>query len=65
LSWAGVINSYFWIDRKQNLGGVIMTQMLPFGDPIVLKLYNEFERALYDARAAVRQGEQRAVSRAI
>jgi hypothetical protein len=65
LTWAGVINSYYWIDRRQKLGGVIMTQILPFADPIVLKLYEEFERALYDVKAATSQGRKRAVSRAI
>jgi methyl acetate hydrolase len=49
LSWAGVINSYYWIDRRRKLGGVLMTQILPFGDPVVLRLFNEFEKAVYDA----------------
>jgi methyl acetate hydrolase len=62
LTWAGVINSYYWIDPKQKLGGLIMTQILPFADPIVLRLYNEFERALY---AAVGQSEERPVARAL
>jgi methyl acetate hydrolase len=65
LTWAGVINSYFWIDRKQKLGGVLMTQILPFADPVVLKLYDAFERALYDVRSAPRGSEQRAVSAAV
>jgi hypothetical protein len=47
LSWAGLANTYFWIDRNKGIGGVIMTQILPFGDPCVLKLYETFERNLY------------------
>jgi methyl acetate hydrolase len=58
LAWAGVINSYYWIDRKRKLAGLVMTQILPFADPIVLKLFSEFERALYDVRAASRRGEE-------
>ena len=65
LTWAGVINSYYWIDRKQKLGGVIMTQILPFADPIVVKLYNEFERDLYDVQTAAPRGDESAISRAI
>jgi methyl acetate hydrolase len=65
LTWAGVINSYFWIDPKQKLGGVLMTQILPFADPIVLKLYDEFERALYDVKPAPKRSEKRAASPAI
>jgi len=50
MSWAGLANTYFWIDPRQKVGGVIMTQILPFGDPTVLRLYNEFERTIYDGR---------------
>jgi hypothetical protein len=47
MTWAGLANTYFWIDRKARKGGVIMTQILPFGDPAVLRLYQGFERSLY------------------
>ena len=65
LAWAGVINSYYWIDRKRNLAGLVMTQILPFADPIVLKLFNEFETALYEVQAATRLAEKRADPRTI
>jgi len=48
LSWAGLANTYFWIDPTERVGGLIMTQMLPFADPAVLGAYNAFERAVYD-----------------
>jgi CubicO group peptidase (beta-lactamase class C family) len=48
LTWAGLANTYFWIDRAKGVGGVTMTQVLPFADPSVLRLYNAFERAVYD-----------------
>jgi CubicO group peptidase (beta-lactamase class C family) len=54
MTWAGLANTYFWIDPKQKIGGVIMSQILPFGDPIMLRLYNEFERAIYEGEAAAR-----------
>jgi methyl acetate hydrolase len=47
MTWAGLANTYFWVDRYRSIGGVIMTQILPFGDPITLKLYEGFERGLY------------------
>jgi CubicO group peptidase (beta-lactamase class C family) len=47
MSWAGLANSYFWIDRKKQVGGVIITQILPFGDPQVLAIYEGFEQAVY------------------
>jgi len=48
LSWAGLANTYFWIDLASGIGGLIMTQMLPFADRAVLEAYNAFERAVYD-----------------
>ena len=32
LSWAGLANTYFWIDRKNGVGGMWGTQILPFQD---------------------------------
>jgi CubicO group peptidase (beta-lactamase class C family) len=49
LSWAGVFNSYFWIDPANRVTGVILTQILPFFDGPALALYAGFERALYDS----------------
>jgi methyl acetate hydrolase len=47
LSWAGLANTYYWIDPKRDLAGVVVTQILPFGDPKALDLLMAFERALY------------------
>lgn len=47
LSWAGLRNSYFWIDPKSGIGGVIMAQLLPFADPATLTTCAAFEREIY------------------
>jgi len=47
LSWAGLANCYYWIDRSQQLGGVYLTQIFPFGDRKALPLYLEFESTIY------------------
>lgn len=47
LAWAGIYNSYYWIDRASGATGVLMTQILPFYDPGVLGVFDEFERAVY------------------
>jgi methyl acetate hydrolase len=52
LCWAGLFNTYFWIDPTKRVTGTIMTQMLPFADTEVLKLYAQFESGLYDALKA-------------
>lgn len=45
LSWGGLLNTYYWADRAAGRAGVLMTQLLPFGDPAVLKLAGSLERA--------------------
>ena len=47
LAWAGLANTYYWLDPSQNVGGVILTQILPFIDPNVMQLYTTFERGVY------------------
>lgn len=47
LAWAGLANTYFWIDRENDVCGVLMTQILPFFDPEVLSLLSHFETAIY------------------
>jgi CubicO group peptidase (beta-lactamase class C family) len=49
LTWAGLFNTYYWIDPQKHVTGVILTQTLPFADDRAVKLYGEFERGVYDA----------------
>jgi CubicO group peptidase (beta-lactamase class C family) len=49
LAWAGLGNTYFWIDPAQGLGGVFFTQILPFVDVKALPLYYAFEQAVYQS----------------
>jgi len=48
LAWAGLANSYFWIDPAAGIGGVYATQVLPFADKKALPLFLAFEKAVYD-----------------
>lgn len=47
LAWAGLGNTYFWLDPNKRIAGVVLTQLLPFGDPTVLRLLDDFETAVY------------------
>ena len=47
LAWAGMFNSYYWLDPKKQVTGLLMTQILPFADPTVLGLLDEFETEVY------------------
>jgi methyl acetate hydrolase len=49
LTWAGLYNTYFWIDPKRRVAGTIMTQILPFADTRTLAVYGQFERGIYEA----------------
>lgn len=47
LAWAGLANTYFWLDPKKKMTGLIMTQILPFADAKTLQLLADFETAVY------------------
>ena len=49
LAWAGLGNTYFWIDPAKGIAGVILMQLIPFADPKAVALLEDFERALYAA----------------
>jgi CubicO group peptidase (beta-lactamase class C family) len=49
LSWGGLFNTHYWIDPQKDIAAVLLTQILPFGDPAVLNLLDAFEYELYKA----------------
>jgi CubicO group peptidase (beta-lactamase class C family) len=49
LAWAGLGNTFFWIDPTRKVAGVILMQMLPFVDPEALGAFTRFESATYQA----------------
>ena len=51
LAWAGLANSYYWIDPAKGIGGAYATQILPFVDEKSLPLFFDFETAVYDSLA--------------
>jgi methyl acetate hydrolase len=51
LTWAGLFNTYYWIDPAMRIAGVIMMQILPFADRHALKAYRQFERGICHAIA--------------
>ncbi len=50
LAWAGIANTYFWIDPRKGVAGVILMQYLPFADKEALAVLGDFERAVYASR---------------
>ena len=47
LFWAGIMNTYFWVDFTQGVCGVFLTQVLPFYDKDALDTLGDFEQAIY------------------
>ncbi|MCO5132561.1 MAG: beta-lactamase family protein [Xanthobacteraceae bacterium] len=47
LAWAGLANTYFWIDPVRDITGVILMQVLPFADPQCLSAFAAFEAGVY------------------
>jgi methyl acetate hydrolase len=47
LAWAGLANTYYWIDPARDVTGVILMQLLPFADKKCLEAFAGFERGVY------------------
>ena len=46
-SWAGLLNSCYWIAREAEIYGIFGAQVLPFYDNITIEPLVEFEQAVY------------------
>ena len=51
LSWTGLANTYFWIDRSARIGGVWACNLLPLGEHAAWSAYLDFESAVYSTFA--------------
>jgi methyl acetate hydrolase len=49
MSWAGIFNTEFWIDRENGIGAVLMMQYLPFYDSDAIEVLQGFEARVYSA----------------
>ena len=47
LAWAGLANTYFWIDRSKHVCGVFASQLFPFYDDTAIDLLGKFETSVY------------------
>ena len=46
-SWAGLFNSYYWVDRESKTYGIFGTQILPFFDAASVDTLLKLEQAVY------------------
>ena len=47
--WAGLPNLFWWADRSRGVGGIIASQILPFGDLKIMGLWGEMEGGILQA----------------
>ena len=47
LMWAGLANSFFWIDLQSQVAGCYISQVVPFADARSYQLYEDIESAVY------------------
>ena len=47
MSWAGINNTFFWIDPQQQIGVIVLMQMLPFYDDAAIKILQGVEERVY------------------
>src|SRR6516165_2336094 len=47
VTWAGIFNTYYWLDPQKRIAGVFLTELLPFADHRAVALYGEFESGIY------------------
>jgi methyl acetate hydrolase len=55
LAWAGLANTYFWIDPSRDVAGVILMQVLPFIDRKCVEAFAGFESGVYAGLDATKQ----------
>ena len=48
LAWAGIFNTFFWIDREKKVCAVLMSQMSPGLDEGPRSLLEDFDKAVYN-----------------
>ena len=51
-SWAGILNTYFWVDPARDLSAVLMLQIAPFASRASVELLERFETAVYEGLEA-------------
>ena len=49
LTWAGALNSYFWIDKTTGIAGCYLSQVLPFFDAGASGHFFDFQTAVYSS----------------
>ena len=47
MNWAGINNTFYWIDPEKQIGVVVLMQILPFYDDAAIKILQGVEERVY------------------
>ena len=47
MDWAGIYNTFYWIDPEKQIGVIVLMQMLPFYDDAAIQVLQGVERLVY------------------
>jgi methyl acetate hydrolase len=47
MNWAGINNTFFWIDPQEQIGVIVLMQVLPFYDDAAIKVLQGVEERVY------------------
>jgi len=47
MNWAGINNTFFWVDPEQQIGVIVLMQMLPFYDDAAIQILQGVETRVY------------------
>lgn len=47
MMWSGMGNGRWWIDRQCGIAAAVFTQVLPHGNSVVTRMWDELERVIY------------------
>jgi CubicO group peptidase (beta-lactamase class C family) len=48
LSWGGLPNMYWWVDRASGISGMYGSNLIPTGDPRSIEMFKVFEADVYE-----------------
>ncbi|KAI9709381.1 MAG: hypothetical protein M1812_007717 [Candelaria pacifica] len=44
----GLSNCFWGMDREKGIGGIVLSQILPFGDPVIYPLWEQLQKVMYE-----------------
>jgi hypothetical protein len=48
LNWAGINNTFYWIDPQSQIGVIVLMQILPFYDDAAIGILQGVEKRVYE-----------------